>query len=476
MRVSFDPHFYLCYNISVMSDNKNVVKFHRQIHINIAGIICFIIFIYIVFHIFTYMTSENISIYEVKQGTIVTQNHYQALAVRKEKVYTLDQDGYIYYLAGNKSKVSKKSTVYVIDQKGDVVGAIKDNENNFSNLDRDSIAELESQIKTYINEYDGVSFYKVNAFKTNLSDSLSQIYNQEAIEAQNEHIEVAAKNGTFFSYKAKRPGLVVYSIDGYENVSTKNFTAELFDPSLLNTINLRSRDKCAANEAAYKLITSENWNMIIPIGEETAEVLKDMDVIEIEFSEDNARTWCKAKIKDQAGAKYLILSLDDSMERYADSRFIPVDLLLDERAGLKIPNSSIVKKTFFAVPKDYFFHGNNNKSEGLTKKDPDNGNSFYNTTIYYETDDCYYIDSEYFSSGDVIIHPNSSETYTIGTDTAELSGVYNVNKGYTVFKQIEIIYQNEDYTIVKTGTDYGIALYDRIVLQGDKVKENDVLR
>ncbi|MCR5097573.1 MAG: hypothetical protein K6B14_01340 [Lachnospiraceae bacterium] len=459
-----------------MAEKKNVVKFHRQIHINIAGIICFIIFIYIVFHIYTYMTSENISIYEVKQGTIVTQNHYQALALRKEKVYDLDQEGHIYYLAGNKTKVSKRSPVYILDQKGDIVDAMKNNESNFTNLDHDDVANLEAQIRSYINDYDGVSFYKVNSFKTNLADSLAQMYNQEAIEAQNEKIESAVKNGTFFSYKAKRPGLVVYSIDGYENVNTKNFTAELFDSSKLNVTNLRSREKCAANEAAYKLITSEKWNMVIPIGEETAEVLKGMNVIEIEFSEDNARTWCTCKIREQAGAKYLILSLDDSMERYADSRFIPIDLLLDERAGLKIPNSSIVKKTFFTVPRDYFFRGNDKKAEGLLKKDPENGNTFLNTTIYYETDDCYYIDSEYLTTGDQVIHPDSGEIYTIGADTAELSGVYNVNKGYTVFKQIEIIYQNEDYTIVKTGTDYGIALYDRIVLQGDRVKENDVLR
>ncbi len=459
-----------------MAEKKNVVKFHRQIHINIAGIICFIIFIYIVFHIFTYMTAENISIYEVKQGTIVTQNHYQALALRKEKVYDLDQEGHIYYLAGNKTKVGKKSPVYILDQKGDIVDAMKNNDSNFSNLSHDDIADLESQIKSYINDYDGVYFYKLNTFKTNLSDSLSQMYNQEAIASQNEKIETAVKNGTFFSYKAKRPGLVVYSIDGYENVNTKNFTAELFDSSKLNVTNLRSREKCAANEAAYKLITSEKWNLVIPIGEETAEVLKDMKVIEIEFSEDNARTWCTCSIREQAGAKYLVLSLDDSMERYADSRFIPIDLLLDERAGLKIPNSSIVKKTFFAVPKEYFFRGNDKKSEGLLKKDIENGNTFFNTTIYFEDDDCYYIDSEYFSKGDEILHPDSSEIYTIGTDTAELSGVYNVNKGYAVFKQIEIIYQNEDYTIVKTGTDYGISLYDRIVLQGDKVKENDVLR
>ncbi len=458
-----------------MAEKNKVVKFHRQIHINIAGIICFIIFIYILFHIFTYVTSENISIYEVKQGTIVTQNHYQALALRKEKLYTLDQEGYIYYLAGNKTKVSKRSPIYVVDSKGDVVEAMKNNESNFDNLSKDDVSGLESMIKTYINDYEGVNFYKVDTFKDNLSDALAQMYNQEALDAQTEKIEEAAKKGTFFSYNANRPGLVVYNVDGYENVTTKNFTSELFDSSKLNVLNLRSRDKCMAGEVSYKLITSEKWNLVIPISQDTAEVLKDISVIEIQFSDDNARTWCNAKIRDQAGAKYLILSLDDSMERYADSRFIPVDLLLDERAGLKIPNSSIVTKTFFAVPKEYFFRGNDKKSEGLLKQDLANGNTFLNTTIYYETDDAYFIDGENFSDQDVIIHPDSSSTYRIGSDTAELQGVYNVNKGYTVFKQIEIIYQNEDYTIVKTGTDYGISLYDRIVLQGDKVKENDIL-
>ena len=70
---------------------------------------------------------------------------------------------------------------------------------------------------------------------------------------------------------------------------------------------------------------------------------------------------------------------------------------------------------------------------------------------------------------------NSSDSYSIGTNTSELQGVYNVNKGYTVFKIIDIIYQNNEYTIVKAGTDYGLSLYDRIVLQGDRVSENEIL-
>ena len=46
---------------------------------------------------------------------------------------------------------------------------------------------------------------------------------------------------------------------------------------------------------------------------------------------------------------------------------------------------------------------------------------------------------------------------------------------YAVFKQIEPVQRNEDYTIIRTGTSYGLALYDRIVLQGDRVKENEII-
>ena len=58
---------------------------------------------------------------------------------------------------------------------------------------------------------------------------------------------------------------------------------------------------------------------------------------------------------------------------------------------------------------------------------------------------------------------------------AALSGVYNVNKGYAIFKQIDILYQNAEYTIVRTGTKYGISLYDHIALNGSDVTEGELV-
>ena len=53
--------------------------------------------------------------------------------------------------------------------------------------------------------------------------------------------------------------------------------------------------------------------------------------------------------------------------------------------------------------------------------------------------------------------------------------MYNINKGYAVFKQINILTKNEDYAIIETKTTYGISLYDHIALDGSKVKENQLV-
>ena len=128
-----------------------------------------------------------------------------------------------------------------------------------------------------------------------------------------------------------------------------------------------------------------------------------------------------------------------------------------------------------------FFVTNQNRSllfneDGMQREivEEETVDTFINPTIYYETDEYYYIDNEFISEGDIILKPNSQSTYQIGLDKDSLIGVYNINKGYAVFKQINIIYENEQYAIIETKTTYGIALYDHIALDASSVKENQL--
>ena len=84
------------------------------------------------------------------------------------------------------------------------------------------------------------------------------------------------------------------------------------------------------------------------------------------------------------------------------------------------------------------------------------------------------MDNKTFETGNVLIEPDSQMTYTI-KETKPLEGVYCINKGYAVFRQIKLIDQNDEYCIVEIGTDYGIAQFDYIVRNGSSVNEDDIL-
>mgnify|MGYP000538527986 CR=1 FL=1 len=84
------------------------------------------------------------------------------------------------------------------------------------------------------------------------------------------------------------------------------------------------------------------------------------------------------------------------------------------------------------------------------------------------------IDKTAFKEGDAIVKDGSSERFIIST-SASLEGVYCINQGYAVFRQVEILDQNEEYAIVSSQTSYGLSRYDRIVRKASQVNEQDIL-
>jgi hypothetical protein len=173
------------------------------------------------------------------------------------------------------------------------------------------------------------------------------------------------------------------------------------------------------------------------------------------------------------------------MVRFADQRYIEVEFLIDDEVGLKIPNTAIVEKDFYLIPKEYLVEEEG--EQGFMKEVYDeNGGStveFISMTLYYADDEYYYVDpneSDYttgknkLSAGNYLVLTDSQERYQVGTSRS-LQGVYNINKGYTQFRQISILYQNEEYTLVEQGTSYGLTVYDHIVLNGDTVDEEEII-
>ena len=467
------PLFLWKFMSSVSDDN--IIKYPKHNHFSIGFVTIGVMFIYMVYHLFTYATTDLITVYEVSQGSISNNLEYNALAIRDETVYYATESGNILYLAENLGRVGVKSNVYAIDETGEIITQMTVSSLADENIDSSSLTKLANTVSQYTLEYDGINFSKVYSFKNELSSQIEQIYNLSAMNAMEDQVNAAINSGKFHIYKSPKAGLIDYTIDGYEGVTVDDFTVDMFDSSAISVTNLKAQDSVVKDQAVFKIVNSDHWNLICQIDAATYEQLSENNYLKIKFLDDEITTWTACSFEEKMGNYYLILTLDDGLERYADSRFVHIKLMSSDISGLKIPNSAIVKKQFFTIPKSYFYHGDDLSDASLMLYEDAHTNTLITPTIYYETDDFYYVDSEKLQKGDILIKANSNEKYIVGSTTDELEGVYNVNKGYAVFKQIEVLYQNEDYSIIKTGTNYGIAMYDHIVLQGESVEENAII-
>ena len=455
--------------------NDKIIKYPKQYHFSIGFIIIGVMFIYMIYHLFTYITADNITVYEVSQGSISSNLEYNALAIREEQVVYAENNGDVLYLSENFGKVGARTQIYALDTTGDILSSIKEStEKSEIKLDEDSYNRLQNLVTNYILDYNPTEFNKTYTFKNELESQVEQLYSVSAMESMGDSLDAAVASGSFNIYTSPVPGLVVYSIDGLEDITVDNFVSDSFDISNYSNVNLKAQESVVAGQAVYKVITSDHWNLVFEVDKNLYDSLQGETYLKIKFLEDENETWTNLEFAEKAGKYYLVLTLDDSMDRYADSRFVHVKIINNNISGLKIPNSSIVKKNFYTIPKGYMIQGNNDDEVGFLLQSGGD-NVFVTPTVYYETDDFYYVDNEILTRGDKLIKPNSKETYVVGSDMGELEGVYNVNKGYAVLKQIEILYQNDDYSIIKTGTNYGISMYDHIVLQGDEVEENTII-
>lgn len=446
-----------------------VVKYRKPIKINIGIIVFGIILFYLLFNIFFYLTKDHISVYEVSQGTIAANHTYRGLILREEEIVTSAAEGYVTYYVKEGSKAGSKTAVYSLDNNGGISSQIEEEKKSDSVFKDEDYLELEDTVQAYTGSYNSQNFYSVYSFKDEINGKIMEIQNVNALSSLK-----SSDMGGVQVYTPPKPGVVVYHTDGYENVTVESLTKDMFDENKYKKVSLKDQKTVGANVPVYKLITDENWNVVFKISDELAKEMKDDNTVEVLFKDDGNTIWAYYDILKIDKESYLNLKFRTSAIRFANQRFIDVELLLDNASGLKIPNTAITTKQFLTVPTTYFIRGKDSDSYGLLLLEEDGKTSFITPEIFYEKDGCYYIDESDVAKGAQIQKPDSKDTYTINK-TAKLKGVYNVNKGYAVFKQIDVLYQNEEYSILKKGTNYGLSLYDHIALEGDSVSENDLI-
>lgn len=441
----------------------------KRFNLNIGTVIFGALFIYLIVMIVVYILTDHVSSYMVVSGTLSGNDTYTALALRQEQIVLAPGSGYVSYYVLDSAKAGKDSVVCSISGTKNEAAVVR-----LSDSDLDAVRKIASQ---YSGNYSTDEFRKVYDLKYAVNASI--VNNSENGTAAQGTVSLSPSDG-----------IISYIMDGKESLTKENVTADDMKKTAASTVQLRTEKEINAGEPLYRVIGSEHWQVIFPINDRQFSNLSSRQTVRVRFAKDGNTETGDLELFDIDGKNYAAVSFSSGMVRYCSDRYLDIELVTNTQSGLKIPLSSIVTKEFYTIPASFLSAGGDRGADGfLIREQGEDGNfvtTFIEAELYEkavppvqgntvnEPEEVYYVDPQVFHRGDVVIRPNSTMTYTIG-DTASLEGVYCTNRGYAVFRKIEMIDQNEDYCIVRSNTEYGLSQYDYIVRTGTDVKEEQIV-
>ena len=464
---------------------NKIKKYRKPLNLNIGMLIFAVIFIYVVVCVFLYLQTGHMVRYEVQKGSLATNNIYRAIAIRDEAVVNTPTAGYANYYANEGERVAAGDLVYIIDETGHLNEELESINLGENVLSEKNLLEFRSELANFSHGFDRTDFLSVYDEKNSLNSTVKKLASANMLESLNRIDSTNGVTSVVNRCFAPQKGVVCYWVDGYESLTADQVSKDMFDKKsyeekkkLLLSNSLLERDS-----AAYKLSTNEKWSIVVPV--ESAERGAELEAegyIKVRFLKNQYESWGATKLLNNGdGNHYLQLSFTNSMITFVGDRFLEVELLLDDEAGLKIPNSAIVDKEFYLIPEEFVTVEGEASGKGRVIKQyvTDAGEvstkdfeiSIYN---YDEKEGEYYVDATFLNAADILYKKDSQDNFVV-SKRATLTGVYNVNNGFADFRQINILSQNDEYSIVSSNTRYGLNVYDYIALNAESVHEDQFI-
>ncbi len=379
------------------------------------------------------------------------------------------QSGKVRYYVREGAKTSAGSAVCSLNESGtDEIFSYEDFE-----LNADEARRLQNTLSSYTINFSGNAFQTTYDLKSNVQTMIAEVIQDSSDAPGYIRNQISAPDA----------GFVVYNTDGYETTAEEQLDSEMFDESGYHVNSLRQNTSVTAGKPVFKIVTSEEWGLYFPMNEKLQTELADADSLQFRFLKDNVTFTAPFSIIKNTQGVFGKISMSNSLVRYATDRYLEIELVMQKKIGLKIPDSSIIQRDFYPIPEEYVIKNADTQTEISLKiehfsEDGSSSTGYRTANVYkYDSDKKeYLVDKELLTAGDYIQLDNSAKRMQIQEkDIETLYGVYNINKGYAVFREITVIDANEEYCIVESNNIYGLAAYDYIALNADDVTDDQIV-
>ena len=218
---------------------KKIINMNNSRGLRLGLVVFLVIFAYIVVALVNYFSQKHVESYQVKMGALSTNNIYKGLALRDETIVRAVQPGYVNYFAREAERVGVGNLVYTLDESGKVADYISSDDNLSVLTDKD-LNELKTDILSFVNEFDPTNFITVYDFKYNVEGTVLKLSNANIL-ADIDKINGSGVSSLVSFNNAPTSGYVIYSIDGYEDVSLNDMTSELIDYKKYETDGMKKQ-------------------------------------------------------------------------------------------------------------------------------------------------------------------------------------------------------------------------------------------
>ena len=403
---------------------------------------------------------------------------HTGLILRDESVQVSPDGGYINIYMRDGKRAAVGSRVYSLDATGDLKKLMEASAGKEDTISDSSVVEMKKKLSNFASNYSDSDFeyvYDTKYLLDNAASEYSNLINIENID------NISNANGLSLNVvTSPYSGEISYAMDDIAEKKEEDLTKSDFDTSKHPISYIKNEQLIEAETKVYRIVNSESWSIYFEFEKGEEELYTEKKTLTVKFKSNGLTlTGDYSVVETKDGYSLGKLTFDKYMVQFISNRYAEFDIQSSVVNGLKIPSKCVLEKDFYTIPVEYMAKGGDGVSDGFYKqvdKDGTTSTVFVPEDIIKITDANCYISTENkdIVSGDKLIKPDSNEIFEV-SNKEKLLGVYNINKGFTVFKNIDILGSNKEFYIVDKGTKYGLKVYDHILLNPDGFKEGEFI-
>ncbi|NMA83127.1 MAG: hypothetical protein GX962_04595 [Epulopiscium sp.] len=476
---------------------KKTAKTNR---IYIGFFVFFSLLFYLLGSVWTLAKKPSVPLEIAVLGFIEEKYTAKGIIIRDEHVISSPKEGFTEYFYAEGEKVGRN----------DLLGTIQDKE--FFSIVQRQLDQVDRNIQKTQEQRKEIQWFQkdINQLNNKIYDTLNSqyqllyekedfnlIYNakeevQKLISKRNQLLLLEPKgrmkdlvtekmqyenqlkqNSTILA--APISGILSYQLDEFETITKDTIRLEHFQMEI-QQVQLNQGDEVKADKPIMKIVQDTGWyiagifpNEIVAkwtVGQRIKLQFPQKNYLEIPFS--------ISMIKPTEDQNLVIFESQEYMHLFLNDRILDFQVLIESHEGIKVANSAIIEKSFLKIPKASLIESG--KETGVIRLAGEES-VFVGIAISYEDDQNIYVPTgqDLRQYDTVMIQKGERQEKYILEEIETSTGLFIANEGFAKFKKIEILGYNQNYTIIRSTTPFGVQVYDRIVLDATQVEDNQFL-